>query len=371
MDQLSSTLQHGQVLLLDQAGAAEAVLALPALEAFRASFPQARLVMVTSFAAAPVYLRSGLVTEVWPVARPSRGEWLDLRHGWRTLRTLGRLRKEPIDLLIDWTREGSSGWMRASCRTPAWQLTPEGLRRREEGGSWEVRLSRILTTLGLAPGSPPLPHPLHRTHQLLQCLEPLGVRPTTRRPRLQTEPRMDERIAIRLEKRGRPRQAMARGLLVGLVAEQEVGSASWSEERAIRLATRIIHNFGDFGVRILFLHDGSGQATVRRMERALRQEVPQAHVVSLPSLSWEENLSVLASLSIVAAPLGPIAHLAAALDTPVVAVTHEALAGPLDLLGPHVLHVRPRQGAPVDEEAIYDGICHLLRINRSELLSQR
>ena len=65
-------------------------------------------------------------------------------------------------------------------------------------------------------------------------------------------------------------------------------------------------------------------------------------------------------------------HLAAAVGTPVVAITRDATPGPLDLLSPHTLHVRPSHGEFLaDEERVYDGVCQLLHISRAELLSSR
>lgn len=211
--------------------------------------------------------------------------------------------------------------------------------------------------------------PLHRTQEWLRQLEPLGVRPIVSTPRLMTDPLTDRRVAERLEKATRMKGRTTEGLLIGLAAGSGSSELGWTTERLVSLARRLVYHYD---ARILLLNDPSRPGWTREVESELRRAVPGRSIRLPARLSFDETLSFLARASLLVAPLGRLAHLAAAVSTPVVALTQDPRSGPLDLLSPRSVHVRPSRGeALVEEEQVYEGACQLLHLSRAELLIQR
>ncbi|MFZ4628859.1 MAG: glycosyltransferase family 9 protein, partial [Blastocatellia bacterium] len=349
-------------------GIVEAVLVLPALEALRESFPRATIGVVTSKSAGPVYARSRVSPKVWTVGNWREGELLNPRHLWGTIGVVKELREERVDLLVELVQDGPTRWLGACLPPPTWRLTASGL----HGGkarSWERWMRRFFEQASQDLPRGGLAAPLHRTQEWLQQLEPLGVRPSVSTPRLRTDPSTDRRVAERLEKATRMKGRTTEGLLIGLAAGSGSGEMGWTTERVVSLARRLVHHFD---ARILLLNDRNQPGWTREVESELRRVVP-GRSIRLPARpSFDDTLSFLARASLLVAPLGSIAHLAAAVSTPVVALTQGPRPGPLELLSPHTIHVRPSlKEALIEEEKVYEGACHLLHTSRAELLSQR
>lgn len=369
MEQMgATTIQVDRIVLSHVTGIVEAVLVLPVLEAMRESYPRATIGVVTTSSAGPVYARSRVSPQIWTVGNWRQGDLLDPRHLWGTVRAIKELRHEPVDLLVELVEDGPTRWLRACLAAPAWRLTSAGLHRGRTR-SWERWIRRLWEPIGLASQRREYPAALHRTQEWLRQLEPLGVRPSVNAPRLWTDASADQRIARRLEKPTRAGSSGPQGLLIGLGAGDGLGGMDWRKEQVISLARRLVHHYD---ARILLLNDPSRPGWTREVESELRRAIPGRSLRMPARLSFDETLSLLARLSVLVAPLGSLAHLAAAVYTPVVALTRDPIPGPLDLLSPHTVHVRPsRQEAHIEDERIYEGACQLLHINRAELLIQR
>ncbi|MGA1368236.1 MAG: glycosyltransferase family 9 protein [Blastocatellia bacterium] len=369
MEQMgSSTIQVDRILLSHVTGIVEAVLLLPVLEALRESYPGTTIGVVTTSSAGPVYARSRVPPQIWTVGNWREGELLDPRQLWGTVRAIKELRHDPVDLLVELIEDGPTRWLRACLPAPAWRLTPAGLHRGRTR-SWERWIRRLWEPIGLASQRREYPPALHRTQEWLHQLEPLGVRPSVSAPRLSTDASADQRIARRLEKQKRAGRSESQGLLIGLGAGDGLGGMDWRKEQVVSLARRLVHHYD---ARILLLNDPSRPSWIREVESELRRAIPGRSLRLPARLSFDETLSLLARLSVLVAPLGSLAHLAAAVYTPVVALTRDPRPGPLDLLSPHTVHVRPsRLGVQLEDEQIYEGACQLMHISRAELLTQR
>lgn len=368
MEQIGTTIRADRIVLSHVTGIVEAVLVLPALEALRESFPRATIGVVCSKSAGPVYARSSVSTQIWTIGNWNEGELLDPRHLWGTVGAIKELRQEQVDLLVELVQDGPTRWLGACLPTPAWRLTASGLCR-EKAKSWERWMRRLLEPFGRDLHRGGLVAPPHRTHEWLQRLEPLGVRPNVSAPRLRTDASADQLIARRLEKQTRTGRNATHGLLIGLAAGNGPAGMDWRKERVVSLARRLVHHYD---AQILLLSDPSRPGWTREVELELRRSIPGRSIRLPARLSFDETLSLLARLSILVAPLGSITHLAAAVSTPVVALTRDLTPGPLDLLGPHTFHVRPsRQEAQLEDERIYEAACQLLHISRAELLIKR
>lgn len=369
MEQMgATTFQVDRIVLSHVTGIVEAVLVLPVLEALRESYPRATIGVVTTSSAGPVYARSRISPQIWTVGDWRQGDLLDPRHLWGTVRAIKELRHKPVDLLVELVEDGPTRWLRVCLPAPAWRLTPSGLHRGRMR-SWERWIRRLWEPIGLARQQSESPPVLHRTHEWLRQIEPLGVRPSVSAPRLWTDASADQRIARRLEKPTRAGSNGSQGLLIGLAAGNGPAGLDWRKEQVVSLACRLVHHYD---ARILLLNDPGQPGWRREVESELRRAIPGRSIRLPARLSFDETLSLLACLSILVAPLGSLAHLAAAVCTPVVALTRDPAPGPLDLLSPHTVHVRPwRQEAQIEDERIYEGACQLLHISRAELLIQR
>ena len=368
MEEISASIRVDRIILSHVTGIVEALLVLPVLEALRESFPRAVVGVITLKSAGPVYARSRVSPQVWTVGNWSDGELLDPRHLWGTIRTVRELRREPVDLLVELIQEGPTSWLGACLSPPVWRLTASGLQR-GNATSWERWMRRLLEPIGRDLRRGLFPAPLHKTQEWLQRLEPLGVRPSVSAPRLLTDPSTDQRVAQRLEKASGARRSATQGLLIGLAAGSGPAGMDWTKERVVSLARRLVHHFD---ARLLLLDDPTRPGFAREVEPELRRAVPGRSIRVPSRQSFDGTLSFLARLSLLVAPLGPIAHLAAAVSTPVVALTRDPTPGPLDLLSPQAVHVRPLRGeALVEEERVFEEACQLLHINRAELLTQR
>lgn len=368
MKQTGTVIPANRIVLSHVTGIVEAVLVLPALEALRESYPSAAIGVITSQSAGPVYARSRVVPQVWTVGHWMEGELIGPRHLWGAIRTIQNLRDEPADLLIELVPDGPTRWLGACLPPPGWRLTPAGLHRGRVR-SWERWVRRLLEPVGRDLQRGEFPAALHRTQEWLQRLALLGVRPSVSAPRLLTDPSTDRRIGQRLERLATSRGGAIQGLLIGLAAGSGPPRTDWTKERVVALARRLVHQFD---ARILLVNDPVRPGFAREVEPELRRAIP-GRSIRLPSrLSFEETISFLARLSLVVAPLGAVAHLAAAVSTPVVAITRESTPGPLDLLSPHTVHVRPSSGETiVEEERVFEEASRLLHFSRSELLAWR
>jgi ADP-heptose:LPS heptosyltransferase len=127
--------------------------------------------------------------------------------------------------------------------------------------------------------------------------------------------------------------------------------------------------------RLIHATDARVLVFAGRGEKALARELvallPPKRAVALAGLPLAEAASALARLSVLVANHAGVAHLAAAVGTPVVAVSPSTAATPFDLLGGRHIHVRKLNVEAVAADDVYDAACRLLSLNRAELLAAR
>jgi ADP-heptose:LPS heptosyltransferase len=99
--------------------------------------------------------------------------------------------------------------------------------------------------------------------------------------------------------------------------------------------------------------------------------LPPKRAVALESLPLADAVSALARLSVMVANHAGVAHLAAAVGTPVVAVSPSPSPTPYDLLGAQHRHVRGPHVEAVAADEVYEAACRLVSLSRAELLVTR
>lgn len=338
-----------KILVIHVAGLARTTLALPALGALRYYLPATHITVAASAGAAGVIRLSGCADEVLSVGRLSGAEVLGPRAAYRTLQALSALRRESFDLAIELERGAEAGLLLFAARPKRWmkdQAAPSGKLKQLIG-----RIAEVL------PGAPTAPR--HAAQRYLDAIAPLGAYPLTAQPRLPTDRAADERIEKRLSK-----ASLAGEMLVGIHAGAGRGHPRWPLEQFADVAARLVHVYN---TRVLVFAGRGEKAQARQLVKML----PPKSALALEELPLADAASALARLSVLVANHSGVAHLAAAVGTPVVAVSATASPSPLDLLGKHHRHVRGPHIEAISPDEVYEAACCLLSLNRAELLTAR
>lgn len=338
------------ILVLHLAGITRVLLALPALRALRQHFGEARIAVVTGSSCADLVEMAQCADEALPMGRFQGAELLGPRAFYRSLGSIGQLRRQHFDLAIDLTPNVESEFL-MRLALPVSRMVERAATR----GGLAPLMERFRRLLNPAPALT-----FHQSHQYLKMLEPLGVRPVEAEPRLTTDPVSDEKIEKLLRKHG----AQAGELLIGVHPGADHLLGRWPVERFTSIASRLIHNFN---ARVLVFAGPSERGMAKKMTAAL----PAKRAIALESPSIRDFVSASARLSLLVANHAAPAHLAAAVRTPVLAASVSTGSTPWDVLGTNVVHVRAPHAELIAEDEIYEAACRLLKINRAEFLWRR
>jgi ADP-heptose:LPS heptosyltransferase len=338
-----------KILVVHVAGLARTTLALPALRALRHALPYSHITVAASTAAADVVRLAACADEVLPVGRLRQAQVLAPRAAYRSLKTVGALRRESYDLAIEFEKSTETGLLLFAAQ-PAERLRE----RATSGGKLKRALERVADVLATG-----IIAPKHAAHRYLDALAPLGVYATEAAPRVFTDHAADERFEKRLKK-----NSLNEGLLVGVHPGAGGGKPRWPLERFADVASRLVH-----------LLDARVLVFAGRQERGLAKQLvgmlPPKRAVALESLPLADAVSALARLSVMVANHAGVAHLAAAVGTPVVAVSPAPSPTPYDLLGAQHRHVRGPHVEAVAADEVYEAACRLVSLSRAELLVTR
>ncbi len=283
----------------------DAVMSLPALEALRARFPQAEIVLLAKPWVSELYWRHPAVSReiVYDAEREHEGP----RGFWKLVR---KLRAERFEVAILFQNAFHAAWMAWCARIPV-----------RIGYARDGRSSLLTEAIEV----PPAAAYGHQAYFYLQLLFRAGLIDAPK-------PVRDVRLVVaEAEKKWAARRLGSLGLLgprflVGLNPGASFGPAKrWLLERYAELADRLI---GALHADVLIF--GS------RDERPLAEEIAQAMKHTPMILAGETSLRQLMALLaqcrlVVTNDSGPM-HLAAALGLPLVAVfgsTDERATGPL------------------------------------------
>jgi ADP-heptose:LPS heptosyltransferase len=330
-----------KILVVHVAGLARTTLALPALRALRHALPYSHITVAASTAAADVVRLAACADEVLPVGRLRQAQVLAPRAAYRSLKTVGALRRESYDLAIEFEKSTETGLLLFAAQ-PAERLRE----RATSGGKLKRALERVADVLATG-----IIAPKHAAHRYLDA--------TDAAPRVFTDHAADERFEKRLKK-----NSLNEGLLVGVHPGAGGGKPRWPLERFADVASRLVH-----------LLDARVLVFAGRQERGLAKQLvgmlPPKRAVALESLPLADAVSALARLSVMVANHAGVAHLAAAVGTPVVAVSPAPSPTPYDLLGAQHRHVRGPHVEAVAADEVYEAACRLVSLSRAELLVTR
>lgn len=347
---MTSLSERQHILVIHLAGLAQTTLALPALRSLRAHYPQARITVAASAAAADLVRLGGCADEVLAIGRLRHAELLNPTSFYRSSKTISELRHANYDLAIEFKTNAESS-VALSLANPRERLNVRQKRNQSLG---EV-IERVAQTIAQKPSIP-----LHIAQEYLKKLEPLGVRPIEAEPRLATDRQADEQIEKLLGKH----KVESGELLVGIHPGAGELRHRWPVERFVSIGARMIHNFN---ARVLVF----AGPQERGMAKRIVSQLPPKRAIAMQSPKIPELVSAFARLSLLVANHSGPAHIAAAVGAPVVAISTFVNHSSMDLLGTRNEHIRGSHVAVISEEAVYEAACRLLKMNRAEFLRSR
>lgn len=340
------------ILIVHIAGLTQTALALPALRSLRSHFPQSRITIVSSTIAADLLKLAEVADEILPLGRFKYAEMIKPRTLYRGAKIWNELRNSNYDLAIE-LKSGPESAIVLQLANPRSRL---GQSRVSKGrGGLGILAERVRQILVQRP-----PVHIHLAHEYLKLLEPLNVRPVESEPRLTTDRAADALIEKLLQKH----RVQLGELLIGVHPGAGGSRQRWPLERFASIASRMINNYG---ARILVFAGPHESGDAKKLSALL----PAKRAITIESPKLAEFASAAARLSLLVANLSGPAHLAAAVGTPVVAVSATSNPSAEDLLGKRHEQIRGSHLTLISEEEVYEAACRLLKMNRAEFLGAR
>ncbi len=283
------------ILVIDFGQLGDVVLSLPALQAIRIRFPQARITVAVGKPGADVVDLSGYVDHTLVVDRVALRDGFKPLSIVRVFKLVRDVRRNRFDFVIDLhslSETNLLGFLSAA---------PKRLYSR--------RPTRSLDFLSNFRPRPPIEvdhRERHLIDRYLDVLIPLGVKGSPRWPQLKTRATDDSAVEQILKKE----KAEAGAPLVGLFPGAGHPSRRWPFQRFAELADFLVRNDR---VRILVFVGPEERGFVRQ----IRSDFPPATVI-LDKLTIPQVASAQARLAVfVSNDTGPM-HIASAVGTPVV-----------------------------------------------------
>lgn len=290
----------------------DVVMALPALAAVRARFPEAVLAAAGPRALAPLLSAAPGVDEVVPVSRGRGGRRSEVE----------ALRRGAFDAAV--LLPGSFG--------SAWTVRRAGI---PERWGFAGRWRGALLTRAVPP--PRGRRPLHQVARYLALVRGLGMEPVVEAPRLEAPASMRARARTLLA----PAAGGEERCLVGIAPGAAYGYAKrWPPPRYAGVAARLMQEFGARVVLLGSVHDrDAGRAIESTLAAGTRPGPRIANLIGRTDLPALIGL-LAACRTLIAGDSGAL-HLAAALGVPVTAIfgpTDERLTAPI---GGHAVLTHP------------------------------
>ncbi|MGI9105030.1 MAG: glycosyltransferase family 9 protein [Pyrinomonadaceae bacterium] len=289
---------YRNILVIDFGQLGDVVLSLPALQAIRAKYTQARITIAVGKPGKQVVEMSGCADETLVVDRVSLRDGSKPVAVWRIARLVKEVRARRFDFVIDLHSLSETNLLGF--------LSGAGMRL------YARRPTRSLDFLSNFRPRPPIEdRGKHAVDRYLDTIAPLGAHQVSRVPRLSAgaeEMRVVDEM-LRKEKAGRDAP------LVGMFPGAGHPSRCWPLAHFAALARSLENNDG---VRVVVFAGPEERSMVKRM----RAEFPRSTVL-FDRLSIPQLAAAAARVSVfVSNDTGPM-HIAAAVGTPVVILLSE------------------------------------------------
>ncbi len=329
-----------KIFVAHVAGLGKTVLAIPALRALRHYFPTSHITVATGYSSQEIIQLSRTANEILPVLRGQ--QIINPRASFRSLRTLNQLRKNQFDLTLELRRNAGGSIARF--------LAQNGANKKQRKILTQIR-EAILRRSNISK---------HEAQVYLEIMSEIGAFPIDQEPKLFTDRSTDQNIEKHLAKSG----LLNGGILIGLHPGGGYNKARWSRENYEALANKLIHVIDG---RIL-VFAGPNE---RGLARAVVKQLPAKKALAFETLSLTEMASVLARLSVFVTNHSGPSHFAAAMGTPVVALSSQASFSSQDLLSPHHFMLRQASIDRISIEEVFEAATQLIKTSRAESLWAR
>lgn len=334
------------ILVINFGQLGDVVLSLPALQALRERFPNAKITAMVGRPSKAIIEMSGTANAVIDVDRVALRDGSKLVSIGRIIKLVKDVRKARFDLIIDLHSYAETNLL--------------GLISGAPHRLYSHRPNRSLDVLGNFRPRPPLQDlSRHAVERYLDVLQPLNVISAIRAPRLKTMAAADATVEALLEKE----KAHSNTLLVGLFFGAGHAVRRWPVERYAEIADFLIRNDK---VRIIVF---AGPEEREFLAKAKSLFPPST--IFLDRLTIPQLASAQARLTLfISNDTGPM-HIAAAVGTSVIVI--------LDRPTPHSFTPVGNQhriicGSDVNDisvEQVYKVAHELLSSNRSEQIFSR
>jgi len=283
------------ILVIDFGQLGDVVLSLPALQAIRKRFPEARITVAVGKPGAEIIDLSGFADVTFVVDRVALRDGFKPLSVMRVFKLVSEVRQKKFDFVIDLHSLSETNLLGFLSGAPK--------------RLYSRRPTRSLDFLSNFKPRPPVEVDHRQRHLIdryLDVLIPLGVKDANRYPRLKTKT-SDDAIIEQILKQAK---ADLGAPLVGLFPGAGHPTRRWPLERFAELADYLVRNDG---VKVLVFVGPEERSFVNQ----IRKDFPRGTIV-LDKLSIPQVASAQARLAVfVSNDTGPM-HIASAVGTPVV-----------------------------------------------------
>lgn len=337
------------ILVIQFGQLGDVVLSLPALEAVRNRFPEARLTVAAGRAASSVVELSGYADEVLSVDRVALRDGAKPLSVYRIIKLVRDVRRRKFDFIIDLHSLPETNILGFISGAPH-RLYAE-------------RLTRSLDFLGNFPTRPPR-HDFqkHVVERYLDVLAPLGIESTLKAPRLRR--RQEDEAAV--EALFRKAKLSGKGaddvLLAGIFPGAGHVSRQWQSARFAELADKLER---DLSLKIIVFLGPEERSTANEMRRLFG-----ARAVVFDRLTIGQLAAAARRLSVfISNDTGPM-HIAAATGTPVVVLIDRPTANGFQPVGEQhqIIYSRTQNINDITVDEVYARTREALAANRTAAL---
>jgi heptosyltransferase II len=332
--------EYQNIFVSHVAGVGKTVLAIPALRALRHYFPTAKITVAANHAAADIFALSQTSNVILPLILSNRLK--NPRASFHSLQSLRFLKNERFDLTLELQRNihgGVARWLAQS-------------------GSADHRLkifAQMKETL-LRKHS----NEKHLAQKYLELLSEVGAFAIEAEPKLQTDRRFDAQLDLRFQHAG----IKSSGLLIGFHPGGGRNIPRWDSDNYLVSAMSLTQLLD---ARSLIFAGSNERGLAKQMVKNL----PPKQALAFESAPLIEVASALARLSVFITNHSGLAHLAAALGTPVVTLSSTRTTTANSLLSSNHILLSKANINDITFDEVNSAALALISANRAEVLRTR
>ncbi|HEY6804146.1 MAG TPA: glycosyltransferase family 9 protein [Pyrinomonadaceae bacterium] len=334
------------ILVVNFGQLGDVVLSLPALQAIRKKFPEAKISVMIGKPATPIIEMSGSANAIIGVDRVALRDGPKLVSIGKIIKLVKKVRASKYDLVID---------LHSLSETNVLGLLSGASRR-----LYAHRPNRSLDFLGnYSPRPPRQDLNRHAVDRYLDVLKPLKIDEASRAPHLEPTPKANAEVAALLKKE----KADTNALLVGLFFGAGHVVRRWKLERYAELADYLMRNHG---VRIVVFAGPEERPYIPEAKKLFPARTIFFDRLTIPQLAAAQARLTL----FISNDTGPM-HIAAAVGTPVVVMLDRPTPHSFTPIGDQHRVICGADINDISVERVSQVANELLASNRTERIFER